>query len=207
MDRYVSAKIVTQILKDKALELEGIVRCYEFEPRIRHVSPLYQMFTHNKTEFIVSYDLIKMYIAIMFYLKTQLSDANTDDDEKSVQRVEYDLGYTQYHLMKLFDDKQITQIKYEEDICHAYEKGILKYLFLIQVKTAKQDEQLLGVKDAVLSMTDNTLCKLGFVHRLSNFKMMAQGPFEKDMIARLEYYQRPVVVGTISTEPASLIND
>jgi hypothetical protein len=185
MDKYVSAKIVCKILEDKKTDLEAIVRCYDFGPRVREVSPLYQMFTHNETEFIVSYDLFKMYIALIFYLKAQL---NTEDRTKDVERIEYDLGYAQYHLMTKFEQNEIDELKYEEEVCHAYEKAILKYLFLIQVKAAAQDEQLVAIKNAVLSMNDKTLVKLGFVNRLSNFKWAVHGPLEKKMVERLNYY-------------------
>ena len=57
MDKYISAEVVKKILEDKREDLEAIVRCYDFPPTIRNVSPLYQMFTHNTTEQIVSYDL------------------------------------------------------------------------------------------------------------------------------------------------------
>tara|TARA_B100000795_G_scaffold155417_1_gene116567 strand:- start:242 stop:820 length:579 start_codon:yes stop_codon:yes gene_type:complete len=185
MDKYVSAEIVCKILEDKKTDLEAIVRCYDFGPRVREVSPLYQMFTHNNTELIVSYDLFKMYIAIIFYLKTQLSK---DEHTKDLERIEYDLGYAQYHLMKKFEQNEIDELKYEEEVCHAYEKAILKYLFLIQVKAAAQDKQLAAIKNAVLGMNDETLVKLGFVNRLSNFKRAVHGPFEKKMVERLEYY-------------------
>jgi len=188
MDKYVSAEIVTTLLKDKATELEATVRCYDFGPRVREVSPLYQMFTHNNTYEIVSYDLLKMYIAIIYYLKAQLSEEDNKDDTKDVKRIDYDLGYTQYHLVKKFEQSEIEELKYEEEVCHAYEKAILKYLFLVQLKSAKSDEQLTGIKNAVLSMNDETLIKLGFVHRLSNFKIEVQRPYTKNMTERLAYY-------------------
>ena len=188
MDKYVSAKIVCKILEDKKTDLEAIVRCYDFGPRVREVSPLYQMFTHNNTELIVSYDLFKMYIALIFYLKTQLGDEK-DNDEVDVKRIEYDLGYAQYHLMKKFEQNDINELKYEEEVCHAYEKCILKYLFLVQLKAAGQDEQLQAIKNAVLSMEDNTLTKLGFVNRLSDFKKpKKQGAFGKNISERLAYF-------------------
>lgn len=187
MDQYVSGEIVRKILQDKQAKLEAIVRCYDFHPRVREVSPLYQMFTHNDTKHIISYDLFKMYIAIIFYLKTQLEK---DTETKHLERIEYDLGYAQYNLIVKFKDNEIDELKYEEEVCHAYEKCILKYLFLVQSNTAKQDKRLAAIKNAVLSMNDNTLTTLGFVHRLSNFKRAAHGPFEKAISERLEYYTR-----------------
>lgn len=185
MNRYVSAEVVKNILEDKGTELEAIVRCYDFPPTIRNVSPLYTMFTHNDTQQIVSYDLFKMYIAIIFYLKVQLEK---DTEEGDLQRIEYDLGYAQYHLMKKFEQQEIDEAKYEEEVCHAYEKAIIKYTFLVQLITNKQDQQLKGVKNAVLSMTNNTLVKLGYVHRLSNFKHTESIVASKELQGRLEYY-------------------
>lgn len=185
MNRYVSAEVVKNILEDKGTELEAIVRCYDFPPTIRNVSPLYTMFTHNDTQQIVSYDLFKMYIAIIFYLKVQLEK---DTEEGDLQRIEYDLGYAQYHLMKKFEQQEIDEAKYEEEVCHAYEKAIIKYTFLVQLITNKQDQQLKGVKNAVLSMTNNTLVKLGYVHRLSNFKHTESIVASKELQKRLEYY-------------------
>ena len=185
MNRYVSAEVVKNILEDKGTELEAIVRCYDFPPTIRNVSPLYTMFTHNDTQQIVSYDLFKMYIAIIFYLKVQLEK---DTEEGDLQRIEYDLGYAQYHLMKKFEQQEIDEAKYEEEVCHAYEKAIIKYTFLVQLITNKQDQQLKGVKNAVLSMTNNTLVKLGYVHRLSNFKHTESIVASKEIQKRLEYY-------------------
>jgi len=184
MDRYISAEVVKKILEEKGTELEAIVRCYDFPPTIRNVSPLYTMFTHNDTEHIVSYDLFKMYIAIIFFLKVQLDN---DGEEKDLKRVEYDLGYAQYHLMKKFEAKEIDETKYEKEVCHAYEKAIIKYLFLIQLIHAKQDKQLNAIKNAVLSMNDETLIKLGYVNRLSNFNKPMTNPTE-EIKERLQYY-------------------
>lgn len=197
MDKYISAEVVKKILEDKGTELEAIVRCYDFPPRIRNVSPLYTMFTHNDTEQIVSYDLFKMYIAIIFFLKVQLDEGG---EEKDLQRIEYDLGYAQYHLMKKFEQKDITEIKYEEEVCHAYEKAIIKYLFLVQLIHAKQDKQLKSIKNAVLSMTDETLVKLGYVNRLSNYKETIKKPPE-ELTKRLGYYTESDTAAT--PEPSS----
>jgi len=191
MDKYVSAEVVKQIVEDKGTDLEAIVRCYDFAPNIRRVSPLYTMFTHNDTEAIVSYDLFKMYIAIIFYLKIQLESSA---DEADLQRIEYDLGYAQFHLMKKFEGNEIDESKYEEEVCHAYEKAILKYMFLVHLIHAKQDQQLRGIKNAVLSMTDKTLVKLGYVHRLSNFKSIYTNVGTTDELqSRLQYYTRSAV--------------
>jgi len=184
MDKYISAEVVKKILQDKGTELEAIVRCYDFPPTIRNVSPLYNMFTHNDTKQIVSYDLFKMYIAIIFFLKVQLAK---DGDGKDLERIEYDLGYAQYHLMKKFEDKDIEVSKYEQEVCHAYEKAIIKYLFLIQLIHAKQDKKLTSIKNAVLSMNDETLLKLGYVHRLSNYKSAVETP-SAVLEERLAYY-------------------
>ena len=192
MDKYVSAEVVTKILEDKKDELEAIVRCYDFPPSVRNVSPLYQMFTHNTTETIVNYDLFKMYIAIIFYIKVQLEEPA---DKEDVERVEYDLGYAQYHLLKKYTDKEIDDAKYEEEVCYAYEKAILKYMFLVQIIAAKQDEQLKAVKNAVLTMNDETLVKLGYVNRLSNFKRTI--PLTDNLKERVDYYT------TVSTSELS----
>ena len=134
-----------------------------------------------------------MYIAIIFYLKVQLEETAEKTD---IERVEYDLGYAQYHLMKKFEANKIEAIKYDEEVCHAYEKCILKYLFLIQVHTAKQDEELQNIKNAVLSMTDTTLIKLNYVNRLSNYKTIVELPSD-DLRERLKYYTvEPSAVGT-----------
>ena len=186
MDQYISAEVVKKILEDKGTELEAIVRCYDFPATIRNVSPLYKMFTHNDTQQIISYDLFKMYIAIIFFLKVQLDEGGEEGD---LQRVEYDLGYSQYHLMKKFEAKEIESIKYDEEVCHAYEKAIMKYLFLLQLVHAKQDGQIKSIKNAVLSMNDDTLVKLGYVHRLSNFKTPTDtAKITDELKERLKYY-------------------
>jgi len=185
MNQYISGEIVKKILEDKGTEIEAIVRCYDFPPVVRNISPLYQMFTKNNTKTIVSYDLFKMYIAIIYYLKVQLED---NSEKTDLEHIEYDLGYCQYHLMKKFEDDEIEAEKYEEELCHAYEKTILKYLFLIQLFETKDDQQLNGIKNAVLTMNDNTLIKLGFVHRLSNFKTKVNTDTAEEHRERLEYY-------------------
>ena len=195
MDKYISAEIVTQIVKDKNTELEAIVRCYNFPPKIRNVSPLYKMFTNNSTEYIISYDLYKMYIAMIFYLKVQLNPKEAENPD--CRRAEYDLGYMQYHLIKKYNDKEIDVSKYEEEICHAYEKCILKLLFLIQYSTTTKNEQLKSIKNAVLTMNENTLCKLGYVHRLSNFKSkIISENIPENVLERYKYYTESETVNT-----------
>ena len=192
MDKYISAEIVLKILDDKGTDIEAIVRCYDFPPTIRLVSPLYSMFTHNSTEYICSYDLYKMYIAIIFYLKVQLNP-NTDTVNADCERAEYDLGYAQYHLMKKFEAEELDEAMYDEKVCHAYEKCILKLLFLLQTTTVKNDEQLDAIKNAVLTMNDETLVKLGYVSRLSNFKTPTDSAkITDEHRARVEYYTTSV---------------
>ena len=167
MNRYVSAEVVKNILEDKGTELEAIVRCYDFPPTIRNVSPLYTMFTHNDTQQIVSYDLFKMYIAIIFYLKVQLEK---DTEEGDLQRIEYDLGYAQYHLMKKFEQQEIDEAKYEEEVSKLQE---LFNKFNVKDKP-KQITDNYNVITSLRAKCDNILIQLRDPDEIDKKELMKQ---------------------------------
>lgn len=182
MNRYIDGKLVTQIMEDHATVLEAIVRQNPFPPRVMNPSHLFKEITKTDGQ-IVNYDLQRFYLAMIYYLKVQLGPAANKDDLK---HIEYTHGYHLFHIDQQRDE--LTNSEYEEQLIHQYEKTVLKYLFMVQLLASEYDEGLMSIKNAVISMTDETLCKLGYVLQLSNFKTPVTGPFSKKLYERVNYY-------------------
>lgn len=185
------------IMKDHCAMLEAIVR-HVGHSQVIKAPYLFEKISKNTDE-QTSLDVMQFYLAVIYYFKASLI-AKTNPDW--LERVGYDLNYSNYHADLALQKGTITNKEYHDRLFRSYETAIFKY---IRLAGRKPDDNE-AVTLAILSMTDDTAQQLGYAERFTNLENdELPRPYTKRIHKRIAHYATPLPPSPPNAEASSAV--